>query len=81
MTSKTTQPYYGGTTFMSKEATSSVAPTESNADGEMLDQATRDLIALRAYELFQSRGAVDGADIDDWLQAEREVLQGSRPKL
>ncbi|MDP1570985.1 MAG: DUF2934 domain-containing protein [Vicinamibacterales bacterium] len=30
-------------------------------------------IARRSYELFQARGAGDGHDLDDWLQAERET--------
>jgi len=29
-------------------------------------------IRLRAYELFEERGKVDGYDLDDWLQAEAE---------
>jgi HSP20 family molecular chaperone IbpA len=32
-----------------------------------------DRIRRRAYELFESRGWTNGADIDDWLQAEREL--------
>jgi len=32
-------------------------------------------IARRAYELYLARDCEDGHDIDDWLQAERE-LQG-----
>jgi hypothetical protein len=31
-------------------------------------------IALRAYELYEARGRVDGFDAQDWLQAEREIL-------
>jgi hypothetical protein len=31
-------------------------------------------IAERAYEIYKARGAADGCDLDDWLQAEREVL-------
>jgi len=31
------------------------------------------LIARRAYELYEKRGHTDGSDIDDWLQAEREI--------
>jgi hypothetical protein len=31
-------------------------------------------IADRAYSLFQARGADNGFDLDDWLQAERELL-------
>jgi Protein of unknown function (DUF2934) len=29
-------------------------------------------VARRAYEIFESRGRIDGADVDDWLQAELE---------
>lgn len=32
-----------------------------------------ELIAARAHEIFQSRGGEHGRDLDDWLQAEREV--------
>ena len=30
-------------------------------------------IARRAHELYEARGGQDGRDLDDWLQAEREV--------
>jgi hypothetical protein len=30
-------------------------------------------IAIRAHELFLKRGAVEGHDLEDWLQAEREL--------
>ncbi len=30
-------------------------------------------VELRAYEIYESRGRVDGADFDDWLRAEREL--------
>ena len=30
-------------------------------------------IARRAYELYCERGCQDGRDVDDWLQAEREL--------
>ena len=30
-------------------------------------------ISRRAYELFLERGGAHGADIDDWLRAEREL--------
>ena len=36
-----------------------------------------DDIAHRAYELFETRGWEPGHDLDDWLQAERELC--SRP--
>ncbi len=31
-------------------------------------------IRLRAYELYQQRGANPGSEQEDWLAAEREVL-------
>ena len=36
---------------------------------------TPDAIARRAYEIYMSRGGTHGHDIDDWLQAERELQQ------
>ena len=30
-------------------------------------------IKIRAYEIYLARGASHGADLDDWLQAEREL--------
>lgn len=34
----------------------------------------RELIARRAYELFERRGRAYGFDVDDWLWAESELL-------
>lgn len=35
---------------------------------------TPDEIARRAYEIFLGRGEEPGRDVDDWLQAESELL-------
>jgi len=32
-------------------------------------------IAARAYELFLERGAMEGHDVEDWLQAEMELAK------
>jgi hypothetical protein len=38
-------------------------------------------IERRAYELYEVRGRVDGQDLDDWLQAERELqTMGAAPE-
>lgn len=38
-------------------------------------------IALRAYQLYEARGSIDGFDLEDWLEAEQEVLsQLEQPK-
>ena len=36
-------------------------------------------IRQRAYELYLARGRGEGHDIEDWLQAEEELTQESRP--
>ena len=40
----------------------------------------QELIARRAYELYQSRGATPGDELTDWLMAEREIL-ADNPRL
>lgn len=35
-----------------------------------------DAVARRAYEIYQSRGGNHGADLDDWLEAERQLKRG-----
>lgn len=37
----------------------------------------RERIAMRAYELYLARGASDGAALDDWLTAEREITSSA----
>ncbi|HUQ73058.1 MAG TPA: DUF2934 domain-containing protein [Planctomycetaceae bacterium] len=36
---------------------------------------TTEEIAQRAYEIFLHRGGEPGHDVDDWLQAELELLR------
>jgi hypothetical protein len=35
----------------------------------------RDRLAQRAYELYLARGGSDGQDMEDWLNAERELRE------
>jgi HSP20 family molecular chaperone IbpA len=49
----------------------------SLSDGEPffdLEEEINNLIAGRAYELYESRGAEDGNDAGDWYQAATEIL-------
>ena len=39
----------------------------------------RVLIATRAYELYGARGYRGGSALDDWLDAEREILSQIQP--
>ena len=41
-------------------------------------EALNDEIARRAYELYEARGYVDGFDIEDWLQAEQDIVGSKR---
>ena len=44
--------------------------------GNMTQQSPRpEQIAARAYQLYLERGRTDGHDVDDWLQAEYELIQ------
>lgn len=36
-------------------------------------------IALRAYELYLQRGGMNGHEVEDWLQAEQEILSHQEP--
>ena len=43
-------------------------------------------VARRAYEIYESHGSRDGFDLDDWLEAERELkpapssITGPKPR-
>jgi DUF2934 family protein len=51
------------------------SPTSGNGDSR---RASDEAIARRAYEIYQSRGGMHGADLDDWLEAERQLRPGPR---
>jgi len=36
-------------------------------------------IERRAYEIYQARGGTGGREMDDWLQAEREIDAAPTP--
>lgn len=39
-----------------------------------IDIPTHEEIAERAFALYEQRGAGNGRDLDDWLEAERQLL-------
>ena len=43
-------------------------------------EALQERIRIRAYQLYEQRGRQDGHELDDWVQAEREVatIEGAR---
>jgi hypothetical protein len=56
----------------------SAEPAEAFPSGSPMSAPSPDLIARRAYELFEERGGDHGRDVEDWLQAERELVDPTR---
>jgi len=61
----------------------SLQPHEEIPSEELPRNAARTIpaedIALRAYELYLARGAEDGYDVVDWLQAEQDIVRDMNP--
>ena len=62
----------------SQRSTNMFQSTEKSlqTEGKALNRdahPTGEEIELRAYQIYVERGGADGHDIDDWLQAEREL--------
>jgi Protein of unknown function (DUF2934) len=60
-----------------------VEPIDSAADTgavsvESTYQPTYDDIAQEAYHRYLRRGGSDGRDVDDWIEAERELVRRHR---
>ena len=71
MASKPSKPQ--GSASRETEATST-PETVSEVQRESLTRGEE--IRFRAYEIFLERGEQEGNDLDDWLQAEREIERG-----
>ena len=53
---------------------------ESELQHGLVEGPSREEIRHRAYELHLERGCIHGCDQDDWLQAERELLERYRSR-
>lgn len=51
---------------------------EETVPAATLDGDLQELIRLRAYELYEERGRIDGFAREDWLRAETEILTPHR---
>ena len=49
-------------------------PTRSRKALAARDAVSTEEIGRRAYELYLLRGRTEGSALEDWLQAERELL-------
>jgi hypothetical protein len=53
-----------------------ILQTEVNtamSDASNTKSPTHEEIAVRAYEIFEERGAIPGDDVSHWLEAEQEL--------
>ncbi len=50
-------------------AVETIQPAESGQD-------VQEQIRMRAFELYEQRGKLEGFDLQDWLQAEEEITGG-----
>ena len=61
---------------MSLKATRNENTDAAAPSAEIGNPAPQEEIRRRAYELYLERGEQPGCDLDDWLQAERELQRG-----
>jgi hypothetical protein len=65
---------------MSKETVSNPATSSMSAGTPKMspnDAQAQDRIALRAYALYEQRGRQEGRALEDWVNAERELVIAS----
>jgi hypothetical protein len=67
----------------SKEHQNVESQATSASQGEAVNPSAEDSprleeIRIRAYEIYMERGGQPGHDLDDWLQAERELEPKAR---
>ena len=61
----------------SKKTHDSIATAADRASKPQAATVTNGDIARRAYDLYLGRGCEHGHDVDDWMQAERELRASS----
>jgi len=52
-------------------------PTRRASDRVRRATVSANDIACLAYAIYEARGRSDGAQLDDWLEAERQLLNGA----
>jgi len=53
------------------------SPASATPERHPSTKPTDSAIARRAFELYCKRGRQDGRDLEDWLQAERELREAA----
>jgi DUF2934 family protein len=63
---------------MNQPAPQQPGSTTRRSDSQIRNKITHEEIQRLAYHIYLSRGGQEGHDLEDWLQAERE-LKSKRP--
>ena len=58
----------------SKRPTFRKGPASAAGNANAQDSVLYERIAQSAYELYEQRGCQAGYELEDWLQAEREIV-------
>ena len=64
---------------MSSKVTTLQAPPATDKAVRTASRPSEQEIAFRAHQIFLERGASPGLELDDWLQAERELIAAGKP--
>lgn len=54
---------------------------QSTAKTDVVTRVSAEAVSRRAYSLFQARGSEHGHDVEDWLLAETELLNGINTEI
>jgi hypothetical protein len=58
-----------------------ITMNSTHNETQKYETARNQEIRVRAYELFEQRGREPGHELDDWLQAEAEIVRPARSQI
>jgi len=60
-----------------KKATAAKSPKKRTVSAK---ESVHEMIAKKAYELYEQNGRIDGRDVEHWIEAEKIVLGAKKKK-
>ena len=66
---------------MAKKTPVTLLPAQSTAKTDVPTRVTAQAVSLRAYYRFKARGSEHGHDVEDWVVAETELLDGNNTEI
>ena len=59
----------------SKKGKGDLPQFKNTAESTVGEQELQERVAQKAYELYEKRGRTHGCDVEDWLEAERLIVE------